>query len=132
MIITDVEALLLRPEGELNASIADGSQDALLVRVTTDEGIVGLGEVDSSPWVVQAIINAPASHMTAIGLRAQLIGQDPADIDGLWRRMYFGSLYYGRRGAAVHAISGVDIALWDIAGKVHGQPIHELLGPASS
>ena len=128
MIITDVEALLLRPPGKLDATIADGSQDGLLIRVFTDEGVIGIGEVDSSPWVVQAAVTAPASHMTATGLRELLVGQDPADISGLWRRMYHGSLYYGRRGAALHAISGIDIALWDIAGKVEGKPIHELLG----
>ena len=44
--------------------------------------------------------------------------------------MYKGSLYYGRRGAAIHAISGVEIALWDIAGKAAGKPIHALLGGA--
>jgi L-rhamnonate dehydratase len=130
MIITDVEALLLRQPGAFDSSIADGSQDALIVRVTTDEGIVGVGEVDSSPSVVKAIIDAPPSHKIASGLRSLLVGQDPLDIAGLWQRMYFGSLYYGRRGAAVHAISGIDIALWDIAGQVKGVPIHVLLGGA--
>jgi L-rhamnonate dehydratase len=128
MIITDVEALLLRQPDGVDTTIADGSQDALIIRVTTDEGVVGLGEVDSNPTVVKAIIEAPPSHKTACGLRSLLIGQDPADIAALWRRMYRGSLYYGRRGAAVHAISGIDIALWDIAGQVQGKPIHALLG----
>lgn len=128
MIITDVEALLLRQPGKLDTSIADGSQDALIVRVSTDEGIVGIGEVDSNPTVVKAIIDAPPSHKTACGLRSLLLGQDPSDIAGLWQRMYSGSMYYGRRGAAVHAISGIDIALWDIAGQARGEPIHALLG----
>jgi L-rhamnonate dehydratase len=130
MIITDVEALLLRQPGAVDTTIADGSQDALIVRVSTDAGITGIGEVDSNPTVIKSIIEAPASHKTACGLRSLLIGQDPSDITGLWRRMYRGSMYYGRRGAAVHAISGVDIALWDIAGQVAGMPIHELLGGA--
>jgi L-rhamnonate dehydratase len=128
MIITDVEALLLRQPGTVDTTIADGSQDALIVRVSTDAGITGIGEVDSNPTVIKSIIEAPPSHKTACGLRSLLIGQDPADITGLWQRMYRGSLYYGRRGAAVHAISGVDIALWDIAGQVAGKPIHDLLG----
>jgi L-rhamnonate dehydratase len=129
MIITDVEALLLR-QPAVDTTIADGSQDALIVRVSTDAGIIGMGEVDSNPTVIKSIIEAPPSHKTACGLRSLLIGQDPSDISGLWRRMYRGSMYYGRRGAAVHAISGVDIALWDIAGQVAGMPIHELLGGA--
>ena len=128
MIITDVEALLLRQPGAIDQSIADGSQDALIVRVTTDEGIVGIGEVDSNPTVVKAIIEAPPSHKTACGLRSLLVGQDSSDIAALWSRMYTGSLYYGRRGAAIHALSGIDIALWDIAGQVAGLPIHALLG----
>ena len=130
MIITDVEALHLRQPGAVDTTIADGSQDALIVRVSTDAGITGLGEVDSNPTVIKSIIEAPPSHKTACGLRSLLIGQDPSDISGLWQRMYRGSLYYGRRGAAVHAISGIDIALWDIAGQVAGKPIHDLLGGA--
>jgi L-rhamnonate dehydratase len=128
MIITAVEALLLKQPGALDTTIADGSQDALIIRITTDEGLVGIGEVDSNPTVVKSIIEAPPSHKTACGLRSLLIGQDPSDIAGLWQRMYRGSLYYGRRGAAVHAISGIDIALWDIAGQAQGKPIHALLG----
>jgi L-rhamnonate dehydratase len=130
VIITDVEALLLRQPDAIDSTIADGSQDALLVRVHTDAGLIGLGEVDSMPSVVKAIIEAPRAHQIASGLRALLIGEDPLEIDRLWERMYRGSLYFGRRGAVVHAISGIDIALWDIAGRAAGKPIHALLGGA--
>jgi L-rhamnonate dehydratase len=130
MIITDVEALLLRQPGTIASAIADGSQDALIVRVHTDEGITGIGEVDSIPLVAKAIIEAPASHKIASGLRSLLIGQDPLAIRRLWDRMYDGTIYFGRRGAAIHAISGIDIALWDIAGKAVGKPVHALLGGA--
>jgi L-rhamnonate dehydratase len=128
MRITDVEALQLRQPGAVDAEIADGSQDALIVRVHTDDGVVGVGEVDSLPPVVKAAIDAPPSHANASGLRALLVGQDPLQIEALWRRMYEGTIYFGRRGAAIHAISGVEIALWDIAGKVAGRPVHELIG----
>jgi L-alanine-DL-glutamate epimerase-like enolase superfamily enzyme len=130
MRITDVEALLLRQPGEIDPTIADGSQDALIVRVHTDEGIVGVGEVDSMPLVAKAVIDAPPTHRIASGLRSLLLGEDPLDIGRLWQRMYEGSMYFGRRGAAVHAISGIEIALWDIAGKAAGRPIHSLLGGA--
>jgi L-rhamnonate dehydratase len=126
--ITGVEALLLRQPGAVDETISDGSQDALVVRVRTDEGLVGLGEVDSQPHVAKAIIDAPASHVMATGLGAIVTGLDPTDPDEAFRRMFRGSLYYGRRGAAIHAISGVEIALWDIAGQAAGKPIHELLG----
>ena len=127
MKITEVEAIILR-QPVVDGAIADGSQDDLIVRVHTDEGIVGIGEVDSAPEVVKAVFDAPNSHYIATGLRHVLIGQDPLDIEGLWRQMYMGSIYYGRRGVAMHAISGIDIALWDIKGKKLGKPVSELLG----
>jgi L-alanine-DL-glutamate epimerase-like enolase superfamily enzyme len=126
--ITGVEALLLRQPGAIDETISDGSQDALVVRVHTDEGLVGLGEVDSQPHVAKAVIEAPASHMMATGLAAIVTGLDPTDPDEAFRRMFRGSLYYGRRGAALHAISGIEIALWDIAGQAAGKPVHALLG----
>ena len=127
MKITEVEAIVLR-QPVVDGAIADGSQDDLIVRVHTDEGIVGVGEVDSAPEVVKAVFDAPNSHYIATGLRHVLIGADPLDIEELWRRMYMGSVYYGRRGVAMHAISGIDIALWDIKGKKLGKPVSALLG----
>ncbi len=130
MRITKVEAILLRPKGGIDTSIGDGSQDGVLVRIHTDEGITGLGEIDSSPSVAKAIIDAPPSHKICSGLAALLVGENPLEIGRLWQKMYRGSLYFGRRGAAIHAISGVEIALWDIAGKAAGKPVHALLGGA--
>ena len=130
MRITKVEAILLRPKGGIDTSIGDGSQDGVLVRVHTDEGITGLGEIDSSPSVAKAIIDAPPSHKICSGLAALLVGENPLEIGRLWQKMYRGSLYFGRRGAAIHAMSGVEIALWDIAGKAAGKPVHALLGGA--
>jgi L-rhamnonate dehydratase len=130
MRITEVEALLLRQPGAVDSAIADGSQDGLVVRIHTDEGVTGIGEIDSSPFVAKAAIDAPASHANASGLRALLVGEDPSDISRLWRKMFAGSIYHGRRGVVIHALSGLDIALWDLAGKARGVPVHELLGGA--
>src|SRR6059058_4708561 len=127
MKITEVEAVILR-QPAVDDAIADGSQDDLIVLVQTDSGIVGVGEVDSSPEIVKAAIEAPNSHANSIGLRHVLLGQDPLDIDGLWQRMYRASVYFGRRGVAIHAMSGIDLALWDIKGKFEGKPVCELLG----
>jgi L-rhamnonate dehydratase len=74
------------------------------------------------------VVEAPTSHGICHGLREVLIGRDPFDVDELWDLMYQKSIYYGRYGAAIHAISGVDIALWDIRGKATGKPVHKLLG----
>ena len=113
---------------EVDEGIADGSQDDVVIRVHTDDGLVGIGEVDSSPEVVRAVVETRGSHAVAHGLRQLLVGEDPLDVERLWQRMYRGVIFYGRRGVAIHAISGVDIALWDIKGQALGKPVCELLG----
>jgi len=126
MKITDVEGIILRlPE---RRAVADGTQDDLLIRVETDEGITGYGEVDTSPEVGRAVVTAEMSHGTCYGLREVLIGRDPFDIEQIWELMYRKTNYYGRLGVVLHAMSGVDIALWDILGKAAGKPVHKLLG----
>ena len=127
MKITDVEAIVLR-QPVVDEGIADGSQDDLIIRVHTDAGLTGIGEVDSSPELVAALVRARGSHAVATGLRDILVGEDPLDVERLWDRMYRGTIYFGRRGIAIHAISGVDIALWDLKGKALGVPVSALLG----
>jgi L-alanine-DL-glutamate epimerase-like enolase superfamily enzyme len=126
MKITRVEPIHLRLP-EVNER-CDGSQETLVVKVHTDAGIVGVGEVDSSAHVAKAIIEAPLSHKICRGLTQCVIGQDPFEIDLLVHRMYEGSIYFGRQGAAIQAMSGVEIALWDIVGKATGRPVYQLLG----
>jgi len=124
--ITDIEAIIVKQENiEL---IGDGSQDTVLIKISTDAGITGWGEIDSSPYVMKSIVDAAASHEVCLGLRDILVGEDPLRIEYLWKKMYGLTYYYGRRSAAIHAISGVDIALWDIAGKFYNVPVHRLLG----
>jgi L-rhamnonate dehydratase len=126
--IVDVECTMIRlPEVRL---VGDGTQDTLIVKVHTDEGITGIGEAHTSPWVAKAVIEAPVSHITARGLREIVIGEDPLNIAPLWDRMYSLSAVYGRRGVVIHAISAIDMALWDILGKVTGMPVYRLLGGA--
>ncbi len=125
MKITDVESIPLRTPG-VDEKFLDGSQDDLLVRIHTDKNIEGVGEVDASPEIVKAVVEAPTSHSWSKGLRELLLGEDPLDVERLWEKMYRGSIYYGRRGVAIAAISGVDIALWDIVGKAKSKPVSEL------
>jgi len=129
MKITRVEPIVLRSP-DVDTSRADGSQDAFVVRVHTDEGLVGIGEADSSPYLVRTVIEMPSSHAVARGLRELLVGENPLEIGRLWKRMYDGSSYYGRAGVAIHAIAAIDMALWDLAGKASGRPVSELLGGA--
>jgi L-rhamnonate dehydratase len=126
MKITDVEAIYVRlPEVKEQC---DSGQDALIVRVHTDEGITGIGEVDSAPLAAQGMILGPYSHTTSSGLRHLLIGEDPFETERLWEKMYRANIYAGRFGISIHAMSGIDIALWDIKGKKLGMPIWKLLG----
>jgi L-alanine-DL-glutamate epimerase-like enolase superfamily enzyme len=62
------------------------------------------------------------------GLASLIVGENPLEVERLWYKMYRGSIYYGRRGVAIQAISAIDIALWDICGKAYRQPVHVLLG----
>src|SRR5580692_3717887 len=124
--ITSVEAIYLRlPEVKTQC---DSGQDALIVKVATDAGIVGYGEVDSNPMAVKGCIEGPFSHTTATGLAHVLIGEDPFRTEYLWHKMYRANIYGGRRGIGVHAMSGIDLALWDIKGKALGLPVWKLLG----
>lgn len=128
MKITDVETIVLRqPEVKL---IGDGTQDVLIVKVHTDEGIVGIGETHTSPYVAKMVIDAPVSHVAARGLKEIITGQDPTRIASLWEQMYRFTSVFGRRGVAINAISAVDMALYDILGKIVNQPVYKLLGGA--
>ena len=126
MLITEITAMILRlPEV---TSACDGTQDTCLIKVETDEGITGWGEVDSSPSVVKAIVDAPLSHQICNGLRNALVGADPLAIDVCSDRMDAASNYYGRTAAGSHAKAGVNIALWDIAGRARECPVYQLIG----
>lgn len=126
MKITEVICQILRIENV--AAKTASCQDAVLVRVRTDSGLEGIGEADSSPEVVKAIIDAPFSHNIACGLRELLIGENPLDTDRLWQKMYRRTMYFGRKAVGITAMAAVDMALWDLMGKHFGAPIWRLLG----
>ena len=126
MKITEVICQLLRvPSVEAKTA---SSQDAVLVRIRTDDGLEGIGEADSQPEVVKAIIDAPFSHNIACGLRQLLIGENPLETERLWQKMYRRTMYFGRSSVTITAMAAIDMALWDLKGKRYGQPIHRLLG----
>src|SRR3954467_10074178 len=88
-----------------------------LIKIHTDEGTMGVG-VGSTGEIAKATIE----H-----LKPELIGEDPLDIERIWHKMWIPKLV-GRRGMTTRAISGVDIALWDLKAKVCGLPLYKLLG----
>ena len=127
MRITSVTATVLA-NPKVSEKASDSSQDDILVEIETDEGIVGIGEVDAAPRVIKALIDMPSSHDSSLGLKSILVDQDPLQIERLWHRMYEGTIAQGRRGIGVMALGAIDIALWDIAGKYYGEPVWKLLG----
>lgn len=127
MIITDIETVVVKQRSEIEV-IGDGSQDTVVIFVHTDEGITGIGEVDSSPYLVREIINMPLSHMVCMGLRDIVVGEDAFDVEKIWLKMYEKSIYHGRRSAVIHAMSGIDMAIWDAIGKKLKLPVSKLLG----
>jgi D-galactarolactone cycloisomerase len=101
-------------------------RSATLVEVLTDEGLTGWGEAFAQglepPQIAAAVIEA--------ALKPLVLDANPLDTEVLWHRMYHASRDYGRKGSVIAGISAIDIALWDIAGKAYGKPVHQLLGGA--
>lgn len=136
MKITNVEVLVLKSPGLYNrpegAEEPQGPTYMGLVRVTTDAGITGYSDMETSAPVAKAAVEAPTWSEPGMecfeGLASLIVGENPLEPERLWYKMYRGSIYYGRRGAAIQAISAIDIALWDIMGKFYGQPVCVLLG----
>ena len=107
--------------------VADGSQDALLVRVRAD-GLTGWGECEASPLVCIANWVCPMSHEVCKPLKPAVLDQTvdgPEDIDRIAQRVARDGLDIAQTD---HTFSGVEIALWDLLGKKRGQPVYELLG----
>ena len=89
------------------------------LQVFTDEGMTG---------IVPAQGGALNKVLIEDLLKPYVIGEDPLNTERIWEQMYWGSLSSGRRGAAISAISAIDIAIWDLKGKTLNQPVHKLLG----
>ncbi|MGH7031511.1 MAG: hypothetical protein ACREEZ_13925, partial [Stellaceae bacterium] len=123
MKIVDIRTIPLSYRCEPAYGSAGGMQSArggLLVEVETDGGVTGIGEA--------GVGGGSARHVIEQQLRPMLIGEDPLLIEGLWQKMFARTRQFGRRGIVMNAISGIDIALWDIAGKVAKLPVYKLLG----
>ena len=127
MKITDVQTIRLRAtiptDGQVfSRSGVRSTRSTTLVRVVTDEGITGIGSCSGNGELIEVIVGKV--------LKPLLIGMDPSEIDQIWDKVYVrgGHKEFGTRGIGVVALSGVDIALWDILGKARGVPLYELLG----
>lgn len=126
--ITDVETILLsyRYEGNEAWKWSGGKtlqRNAVLVRISTDADIQGIGEIGESAYLPRAV-----ERIVEDQFKPMLVREDPFDVERLWQKMYVRSIHWGRKGVIIPIISGLDIALWDIMGKCLGKPVYELLG----
>ena len=119
MKITAVETAYLSK----GITVHQGAIQWLWVRIHTDSGLVGTGETYPFPEAESAVVRKSLAPI--------LLGRDPSQIDLLWSEMFTAISYAGWAGAEMRAISAVDMALWDLAGKSAGKPVYELLGGAS-
>lgn len=93
----------------------------LVVEIEAADGTVGFAVTTGGE---------PAAFIVEKHLARFLEGRDPTQIEKIWDQMYFSTQYYGRKGLVVNAISGVDLALWDLLGKLRGEPVYQMLGGA--
>lgn len=127
--LADVETIVLRvPGGDPND--LDGSSETVVVRVVDEDGVVGVGEADAPAEAIRHLVEMPDIHALSRGLRGMLVGRDPFEIGALHDALYAETIYHGRRGIGIHALSAVDIALHDLVGKQLGRPVYQLLGGA--
>src|SRR5437763_16094123 len=127
MKITGIRVHVLRSPLEQPFAFAQGwlsSRGAPLVEVSTDEGLIGWGEALCQGLQPPEIAAAAIQH----ALAPLAIGCDPLEPEVLWHLMYHHTRDYGQKGAVIGAISALDIACWDIAGKARGEPVARLLG----
>jgi len=123
MKIIDIRTIPLSYRCDPPYGSAGGMQarrGGLLIEIETDERVTGIGEAGVGGGATASVI--------ARVLRPMLIGEDPMLIEGLWQKMFACTRQFGRRGIVMNAISGIDIALWDIAGRVAKLPLYRLLG----
>src|SRR5918995_498288 len=127
MKITDIKTLRLRAPIPQDGQVFSRSgvrnyRSTTLVRIDTDEGISGWGSCSGNGELIEFVV--------AKILCPLIIGMDPTRIDDVWDQAYVrgGHKEFGTRGIGVVALSGIDVALWDIMGKIHGQPLYQILG----
>lgn len=121
----EIQAPQLRP-GD-----CDGAVDTAVIRITTDNGVFGLGETDAPPNAIAALLKTPSSHIWSLGIGELLVGENPLEVERLWTKLYEGTIYHGRRGLGVMLLSAIDNALHDLRGKLLGFPVYRLLGGAA-
>lgn len=126
MKVTDVTCHILQSKVERPFTSARGwlysTRASCIVEISTDAGITGWGECYGPAAVNKAVIETQ--------YRSRVVGRDPFDVEVVWEDLYNRIKDYGATGFAITALSGIDIALWDVMGRATGKPIHKLIGGA--
>ncbi len=122
--------MVLRVEVSSDDGDLDGSNETVLVRIRDEQGRVGVGEADAPAAAVRELVLMEDVHAWSRGLRGMLLGRDPFEIGAIHAELREGTIYHGRRGLGIHAISAVDVALHDLVGKQLDRPAYQLLGGA--
>src|SRR6201991_4144252 len=125
--IAAVEVIPVAAPGQARNDL-DGTVDTVIVRLTDEDGRTGIGETDAPPAVVKSFIEMPTAHLWRRNGSEVLPGADPVETAALWQKLYEGTFWPGRRGLGIHALSAIDIALYDLAGKQHQVPAYKLMG----
>jgi D-galactarolactone cycloisomerase len=126
MKVTGVACHLLQAKVEKPFTSARGwlytTRASCIVEITTDAGITGWGECYGPAAVNKTLIETQYAP--------RVLGRDPFDVDVVWEDLYNRIKDYGPSGFSITALSGIDIALWDVMGRAVGKPIHKLIGGA--
>lgn len=93
----------------------------LVVEIEAEDGTIGFAVTTGGE---------PAAFIVEKHLARFLEGRDPSEVERIWDQMYFATQFYGRKGLVVNAISGVDLALWDLLGRLREEPVYQMLGGA--
>lgn len=112
----------------INIKASNWSQNTCVVKVSDNSGRYGIGEADGSPSAISSYAQIDSEHKWLQSLTEILVGRDPIEFHANWDLMYEKSRWIGQRGFGLFAISGIDMALYDLAGKQHNLPAYKLLG----
>jgi L-rhamnonate dehydratase len=127
--IAAVEVIVLKAPSSDPGDL-DSSSETVVVRLTDEAGRQGIGEADAAASVVRELVLMDDVHAWSRGLAAMVTGRDPFQIRSLQAELYASTIWHGRRGLGVHALSAVDVALYDLVGKQLGRPVVDVLGGA--
>lgn len=113
---------------KLDVPATGWSENTNIIKVTDENGLYGIGEADGSPSVIKAYGELETEHFQLTNICEVAIGRDPMEFKAIWDDMYDKSKWVGSRGIGIFAMSGIDMALYDLAGKQHNLPAYKLLG----